>query len=93
MLNPNLETKSNAELKQFLQNCIDRATFACHSYCHAQKANICWNNNMNQHQQAHEVLKNLLNLYGNLEQPSIIEDTFKEVSERRLKDLNERISK
>ena len=45
VLNPNLPTKSNAEIKQFLHDAIDNAKFALASYNQAKKAQTSWNFN------------------------------------------------
>jgi hypothetical protein len=45
VLNPNLITKSNAEIKQFLQDAIENARFASESYNQAKKAQTNWNSN------------------------------------------------
>jgi hypothetical protein len=67
VLNPTLVTKSNAEIKQFLQDAIEKAMFASESYNLAKKAQTCWNSN--QLVAARDALSKLTNLTSSSSSP------------------------
>jgi len=60
LVNPNSITKSNMEIKEFLQKAIEKARFTSETHTYAKTAQTHWN--ANRHTQTRDALVNLTNI-------------------------------